>query len=138
MLPSNLVQPLGVASRRCYPTQVVRPLPHRPSLLRWGAALLGLLALGCGPASPPPPATASHFDAIQRQEAIQDEVRVGVVEPDSPCEDVCEGTERGCRAAERICEIAESVTDADAEARCEMATDRCTRYRGAADRCPCS
>ena len=109
------------------------------SLVR--ASLL-TLALGsglgaCASTEPPPPATAAHFDAIQRQEAIQDEVRVAVIEPATECPTVCNGTQRGCEAADRICAIAESVTDADAQARCGLANDRCTRYRTAATRCDC-
>jgi hypothetical protein len=99
------------------------------------AAPLALVA--CASTEPPPPATAAHFDAIQRQEAIQDEVRVAVLEAEGECTEVCEGTARGCAAADRICEIAVSVTDADAQARCELARDRCSQYRGAAARCEC-
>ena len=54
----------------CYLLPVLRPL----------CLAAFALALGCGSSEPPPPATASHFDAIQRQEAIQDEVRVAVLE----------------------------------------------------------
>lgn len=107
--------------------------PTRPLLLALALAALG----ACASAEPPPPATAAHFDAIQRQEAIQDEVRVAVLEPTSECPSVCRGTSRGCAAAERICDIAGSVTDADAAARCAQANDRCDQYRGAAARCEC-
>ncbi|MBO6939636.1 MAG: hypothetical protein JJ863_31990 [Deltaproteobacteria bacterium] len=98
---------------------------------------LGLGLGSCASSEPPPPATAAHFDAIQRQEAIQDEVRVAVLEPTTECPSVCTGTARGCEAAERICSIAASVTDADAQSRCDLATDRCTQYRTAATRCEC-
>ncbi len=106
----------------------------RASLL---TLVLGLGVGACASSEPPPPATAAHFDAIQRQEAIQDEVRVAVLEPATECPTVCNGTTRGCEAAGRICSIAESVTDADAQARCGLATDRCTQYRTAAARCEC-
>jgi len=120
--------PVGAANR----SGVTAPSTARALLV------LALAALGaCASSEPPPPATAAHFDAIQRQEAIQDEVRVAVLGGDGECEAVCEGTERGCAAADRICEIALSVTDADAQARCELASDRCGRYRGAAARCEC-
>ena len=111
----------------CYLLPVLRPL----------CLAAFALALGCGSSEPPPPATAAHFDAIQRQEAIQDEVRVAVLEAGGDCETVCAGTQRGCEAGERICAIATSVTDADAEARCELGRDRCRQYEGAAERCDC-
>jgi len=107
------------------------------TVLRASALALALGLAACASTELPPPATAAHFDAIQRQEAIQDEVRVAVLEPATECASVCNGTTRGCEAADRICAIAESVTDADAQARCELANDRCAQYRGLAARCEC-
>ena len=107
------------------------------SLLRTLSLALALGLGACATGGPPPPATAAHFDAIQREEAIQDEVRVAVLEPSTECPSVCDGTHRGCGAAARICSVAQSVTDADAQARCELATDRCGQYRTAAARCEC-
>jgi len=107
------------------------------SLLRAVSLALAFGLGACASSEPPPPATAAHFDAIQRQEAIQDEVRVAVLEPTTECPSVCTGTRRGCDAADRICSVAESVTDADAQARCELANDRCGQYRTAAARCEC-
>jgi len=93
---------------------------------------LAVVALhGCG-ATEPRPATHADFEAIQRQEAILDEVQRDALE-DCACDDIA----RGCAASARICEIAETVADADASARCRDAQDRCTQYRAVARRCEC-
>ncbi len=136
MLPSIEVARAGGAWHR-----LARAANRSPVTLLSTARALLLAAVAalaaCASSEPPPPATAAHFDAIQRQEAIQDEVRVAVLESEGECPRVCEGTARGCAAADRICEIATSVTDADAQARCELARDRCAQYRAAAARCEC-
>ena len=100
------------------------------------ACACAALPFGCRPTYPPP-ATHAHFDAIQRQEAEIEGARNGALESDSDCNLRCRSTVRGCGAAARVCEIADQVTDADADARCDRAKDRCTAYRNALADCEC-
>lgn len=91
-----------------------------------------LWLVGCG-ASALPPATHAHFEAIQRQEARQDELETSVLE--GPCPGAAEDAEQSCAAAERVCEVSASVEDRDAALRCERARERCVLHRAAAHRC---
>ncbi|MCB9620878.1 MAG: hypothetical protein H6724_15675 [Sandaracinus sp.] len=93
---------------------------------------LCLLLVACG-SSPPPPATHAHFEAIQRQEARQDELERSVLE--GPCPQAAADADESCAAAARVCEISEGVDDRDAALRCERARERCEGHRASARRC---
>jgi hypothetical protein len=96
------------------------------------ARVLAWSLFACGGA-PPPPATHAHFEAIQRQEARQDEVEASVLE--GPCPDAADDAEASCAAAERVCEISAEVDDRDAALRCERSRERCAGHRAATRRC---